>query len=538
MKHKFSFDKNNYPDPLSILILLSGVFSAILASPKWSMSIFAWIAPACFLYYVRVEPVKRKFLWALFAFFIMHVASSYEVAPFPIPVLVIMALIESLKTLVLYGVDKWISSKYRGFAATLFFPATAVTLEYMNSLIGGGVWWSIANSQFGFPWLIQLSSITGVWGISFLIYWFASVLIWSIQNRSQRSSIKKGVLVYGSILFATLVFGAVRYNMNSLKGNQSVKIAGISVPLFDFLENLYRDYSGKSITIEPKTSISSGVLQEVNRAQIPFIESADTLKFKNGYRSMLQLNDSLFSLSKQAANRGAKIILWSEANAFAFRFNEKALISKGKDFAFQNKVYLMMAMAIIDTGRIYFGKKFIENKTVFIGPDGEILNVFHKNNPVPMVENSKPGDGKIPVIQTAFGRISPSICYDADFPTQMRQIGKNKTDILLLPSGDWYSISPFHTRMAIFRGIENGTAVVRQASGGLSVASDYRGRVSASLDFYKEGTKLWFADVEVGHVATLYSKIGNLVACMCIVFTISILGLNSFSWIRRKFVRD
>lgn len=151
-----------------------------------------------------------------------------------------------------------------------------------------------------------------------------------------------------------------------------------------------------------------------------------------------------------------------------------------------------------------------------------------------MVENSKPGDGVIPVIQTEYGRISTSICYDADFPVEMRQLGTNKTDILLLPSGDWYAISPYHTHMAIFRGIENGCAVIRQASGGLSVASDYRGSVNASLDFYKDGEKLWFASIPVGHVTTIYSKLGDWLPYACIAFVLACLGLLLAPWIRMK----
>ena len=206
MKHKFVSGAKNLPGRFPQLILIIGAISGVLASPKWSLAIFAWIAPACFLFYFRLTPIKRKFLWALIAFIIMNIAASYEVAPFPIAALVILALIESLKTLLLYVVNEWSSTKYRNFKGTLFFPAAAVSLEYFNSLTGGGVWWSIANSQFNFHCLTQLSLITGLWGISFLIYWFASVLVWAFQNRAEKNLIKKASLIYGSILLGTLIF--------------------------------------------------------------------------------------------------------------------------------------------------------------------------------------------------------------------------------------------------------------------------------------------------------------------------------------------
>ena len=175
-----------------------------------------------------------------------------------------------------------------------------------------------------------------------------------------------------------------------------------------------------------------------------------------------------------------------------------------------------MAIAVIHNGEINPGKKFLENEAVFVGPEGQILNVFHKNNPVPMAEASEPGDGIIPVVETPYGRISTSICYDADFPLQMRQLGKNQTDLLLLPSGDWYAIASYHANMSVFRAIENGSSVLRQASGGLSIVTDYRGKVSASFDFFKPGEKLWTADIEIGHVPTVYCRIGDAFAYICI----------------------
>ena len=118
-----------------------------------------------------------------------------------------------------------------------------------------------------------------------------------------------------------------------------------------------------------------------------------------------------------------------------------------------------------------------------------------------MPKRSIPGDGNIPVMETPYGRIATSICYDADFPAQMRQLGDKKAGLLLLPSGDWSAIAPYHSYMAIYRGIENGTAIFRQASGGLSIASDYRGRILGSFDFYhSQGKNYESPEVPVGHV--------------------------------------
>ncbi|HEX4851837.1 MAG TPA: nitrilase-related carbon-nitrogen hydrolase, partial [Puia sp.] len=284
-------------------------------------------------------------------------------------------------------------------------------------------------------------------------------------------------------------------------------------------------------------SITSPKLQEIQKAELPFIETADSARFKFGFAAIRKANDSLFSLSKKAVGNGAKIILWSEANALVFKKDERQLIERGQEFSKTNKVYLLMTIACIHPGKITASTKFLENEAVFIGPDGEILNVFHKNNPVPMAEASIPGDGKIPVIPTNYGQIATSICYDADFPVQMRQLGEKKADFLLLPSGDWHAISPFHSYMAAFRGVENGTAIVRQVSGGLSILTDYRGKLLTSQDYYKPGEKIWIADLKIKHINTIYTEIGDSFAWICVGFTFIMLIYSLMGIIRPSQVK-
>jgi apolipoprotein N-acyltransferase len=498
---------------LAILLLLLAAASKILTGPKMSIALFAWLTPIFLLYFFRMVELRRKILWAFPFLLLGNFISSYNVVPFPIPVLVILTILSTLKEILIFWLDRKLFQKSNLFITTLFFPAACVAMEFINTKTGGGAWWSVANSQYSFKWLLQLASITGMWGISFLIYWFASVTVWALRRFSHGQNFTKGVMIYGAIFLVVIFFGAER--SGSQNDQRKIRIAGLSAPVFRYLEAMYKTATGKEIKINPRLSISSPELQQVSRAQVPFIETADTVKYKAAYDALQQINDSLFTLSQQAAEKGAKIITWSEANAIAFNFNDTILTERGRRFAAKNKVYLLMAMAIMQPGKITAGKKFIENKAVFIGPDGNILNVFHKNKPVPFAESSQPGDGIIPVIETAYGRVSTSICYDADFPIEMRQLSKNKTDVLLLPSGDWYSISPYHTYMAVLRGIENGCSIVRQVSGGLSVAVDYRGEQHASLDFYREGIKLWVSDVPVGHKTTVYAFVGDVFAYLC-----------------------
>jgi apolipoprotein N-acyltransferase len=521
------------PRSLPLLALLIGMISLVLSSPRFAIPLFAWIGPIAFLWYSRHCSIKRKWLWIYAALVVSGIVSAYEVFPMPLIIAVLFILIGSAKTLLVFILDRWLTKNKDGFITTLFFPAALVTLEFIDSMGGGGVWGSIANSQFDFSWFIQLVSITGLWGISFMIGWFGSVVVWAIERNQNNRPYQKGLFIYGGIFLVILVYGVLRVNRDILSGNNSVKLAGVTVPSFNFLETVYNEVEKKTVAINPRISVSSSKLQEINQALIPFIEQPDPLRFPKTMAALDKLYDSLFVLSQLMADQGAKIISWSEGNGFVLMRKQDSLIERGRCFAKENKVYLLMALAVIEPGKITAGKKFIENKAILVGPDGNIANVFHKNKPVPIVENSSPGDQLVPVITTEYGKISTSICYDADFPQLMRQLSKNKSDLLLLPSGDWYAISPYHSHMAVIRGIENGSAVFRQVSGGLSVASDYRGKITGSFDFYKEGDKRWITSVRIGRVTTVYGIIGDVVAYVCIVVVVLVMMYMFLSWGRR-----
>lgn len=500
-------------------ILLTGAVAYALLSPKWVIPVLAWVAPGCLLFYFCYARLRFKNLWFTIALIVAQMVSAYGVFPFPWPVMAILTIINTAKLLLVFSVYYWVSKKSNRFIVTLVFPALYVSKEFLDTIFGGGTWWSIANSQYSFSWLTQLSSVTGLAGISFIVYWFASVAVWAINQYYQNEKPQKGMVWYGGALALVLLFGITRFYTTATENKKQVKVAGLSAPTFSFMEAVYKDVYGQSITIDPTISQSSKQLQQVNTALVPFIENPDTAKFVHGYKALRALHDSLFALSLQAVNKGAKIIAWSEANAIMPRPMQDAFIQRGVAFAKTNSVYLLMALGVFDSGKITATKMFLENKTIFVSPDGEIVNVFHKNHPVPYAEHSVPGDGKIPVIATPYGRLSVSICYDADIPMGMGQLAQNKSDVLFLPSGDWYAIAPYHSYIAMFRGIENGCAVVRPASGGLSLVTDYRGKTQASFDFYKPGEKLWLANISFGHVFTIYSVIGDAFAYVCILIS-------------------
>jgi apolipoprotein N-acyltransferase len=311
-------------------------------------------------------------------------------------------------------------------------------------------------------------------------------------------------------------FGVIRINPYFQTKNKTVRVAGITAWNLQPIVVMYKDAFQKEIHVDAETlTQTSPELQALNKALVEFIANPFDKKFKNTYAALNQFQDSLFMKAEREAKAGAAVISFSEALMFTVKPIEDSLIQKSERFAKNNHVYLMLTIGSFIPGKVEFGSKYIENKSLLIDPQGQVLNTFFKNKPVPIVEGSIAGDGVVPLTTTEHGRIATSICYDADYPTLMRQAGKNKADILVLPSGDWKEISPYHANMSRMRAVENGFSMLRTVSGATSIACDYYGRVISSSNFFDDGDKVLISYLPTSGIITVYSEIGDVFAWAC-----------------------
>jgi apolipoprotein N-acyltransferase len=196
------------------------------------------------------------------------------------------------------------------------------------------------------------------------------------------------------------------------------------------------------------------------------------------------------------------------------------LIEDGRDFARREKIYLGMAIGSIPDG---YPEKLVENKIILIDSAGEIIVEYIKSKPAPG-EGCISGSGKIPVVETPYGRIATAICFDMDFPNLINQAGKSDADLMIIPSNDWREIVPLHTHMAVFRAIENGFSMIRGTGHGLSIAVDCQGRELARLNWFNSDDQVMIADVPTSGITTVFSKIGQFFSWFCLVGLIAVIG--------------
>ena len=464
----------------------------LFSNGRWIVSSAAWIYPVFFLRFLRLQKPARGFLVLLLTIAVINPIIFWKIIPAPINVYLLLACLAMQLTTLSFLADRLLATRLSGFISTLIFPAAWCSIEYVMSLIPSkGSWLALPYTQADNLSLMQLASVTGIWGISFLITWFASIVNWIWSQNFEWNKIRKGVIVFTSVSAAVMLFGTIRLNFFQPQ-TSSVLTASIVQP---------RDINKSLLTCSWTDSRSIG-----------------------NYSAALETN--LLEKTIQAAQAGAKIILWQEGAGWLPEQEESKFIERASQVASTEKIYLLMTLWTVPGG---YPKHLVENKMVMINPDGTTQFVYIKSHPV-SIEPIIKGNAIVPAItQTQYGRIAAAICFDGDFPNFIRQAGKNKTDILFLPANDWKEVDPLHTNMQITRAIENGFSLVHAAGQGLSVATDNRGKIISSLDYYATDKQVMYADVPVKQSLTIYTMIGDAFAWLCIAGFASAITLVAFN---------
>ena len=506
-KRTITTTPSRIPDRLSYLWLALAAVLSLFIWGQWVIPLAAWLAPLFLLRFFRTQRLLPGLLLAwLVKSAVGAVAQQGIIMVSGVGYYVIVILV-SLLTLLPYLTDRLLTPRLGGFIATLVFPMAFTAYEYLSSFSSFGTINSIANTQYGNLPLMQLASVTSIWGITFLITWFASVVNWAWEREFAWPQVRRGGLLYAAILAVILLGGGARLILLPPQASL-VRVSGLSAS------------QGAVAAVNrqlPSTTISLLISGKATQADRALAHAAFTT-----------LDNDLLARTQQEARAGAKIVVWPEASpvgANILQEDEPALIQQASTLAQQTGIYLDMGLAVFlpDSGK----GPFLKDESILLDPTGHVVWTYEKTHLVPFGEIGQvvQGDGKVPTVKTPYGLLAGVICFDADYPGMMRQAGQAGADLMFVPGDDWQAIDPQHTYDATFRAIENGYSLVRQASKGLSMAVDYEGRVLSSSDYYTTDQQVMVAYVPMHGVRTIYATIGDLFAWLCIIGLLAFIGL-------------
>jgi apolipoprotein N-acyltransferase len=235
-----------------------------------------------------------------------------------------------------------------------------------------------------------------------------------------------------------------------------------------------------------------------------------------------EIRGEYLQMSRAAAEEGVDLLVWPELAGTGTFADVALLLEEAAALADTYDLHLAVSTMEIDPD----GERTPVNQISLIGPDGSLLG-RHVKFGGNFMEGTLAGEQDITMVDTALGRVGLAICWDFDFHRIVATAGRDSADLLIVPAADWSGIDPLHGRMAVFRSIENGTTLVRQAQNGLSIIADPYGRV---IDTGSGPANAVRAIVSVGSVETLYPEITNVVGILSTLAALAAAAIAFLRW--------
>ena len=465
-----------------------GLALLLVANARWILPLATWFFAIGWLVFFdrsrRLSGLTIGFVVYVLLYFVIW----WGIIPAPGVLYYLIAATYAAAYFLPFLAHRLLATDDPAFRATLVFPLAWVSVELLFSrfVTPYGSWASLAYTQSDSLTLIQLASLTGTAGITFLITWFASIVAWMLRPGLETGRRVRAAGAFAITILAVIVFGQLRLAGGDTGG--SVRTASLvpSRPLLDDLERSLGPVRGGA---------------ELSESDMRAIQAAAT-----------RLNNDLLKRTRREAQAGAKLIAWSETAGRVLASEEEKLLAYASRLAAEEGIVLMLALGVWHPD----GAPPFENKVVAIDATGAVAWEYHKANPIVGGESSviAAGGNLLKSLDQEFGRVGAVICHDLDFQPLLRQASAEQIGLVVGPSDDWIEVASLHGRMAVYRAVENGFTLLRPTNGGRSMAVDTRGRVIAQVDFPD--------DVMVAHVSaqrsrTLYGSVGDLFSWLCLV---------------------
>src|SRR4030065_2864750 len=162
----------------------------------------ACLAQVFIIRFLHSRKVGRGYFLICLALVLANIISWWNLMPTnPTLVRIIMGSIFGLLYSIPFLLDRVLVGRFWGFASTLVFPFTRSAYEFLTLWPNPmGTYGALAYRQFSSVYLTQLVSITGLWGVTFLVSWFASMVNWIWEEGMAWQRIRPGLALFASVM--------------------------------------------------------------------------------------------------------------------------------------------------------------------------------------------------------------------------------------------------------------------------------------------------------------------------------------------------
>jgi apolipoprotein N-acyltransferase len=452
----------------SIVSGLCWYFANDLSGNYWYL---LWIAPIPVLISSFRSSLRQTFFISFSAYLLGRLSwLPYLLSVLPRPLAILFTVLLPLIFSLIVILTRKIVLQKQGTWSAFAFPVFCSLFEFIAFKFSpDGTAGSLAYTQSNFLPIVQIASMTGILGITFLVTLFPSVL--AVAAHYRFSNMKKLLIFIFSIVFGSLLFGMIR--LNSKTSNQGEIIAGLAVV----------DEKFHSETDRP--------------------DSANEIRTAKLYAS------EIFRLSQQ----GAAVIVLPE---------KMVTVTPATETVIKN---ILLAAAKSGNVAIVAGYTTLnndhqkENKALAISSNGNVIGDYQKVN----LFEGEVMSGFVPGKQISIFNMNNiasgvAICKDMDYPGFIRKYKERM--VFYVPAWDFVKDGWLHSRMAILRGVENGYAIVRTARQGELTISDHKGRVLYEASCVDNKAASLIARFPLYSVNTIYHRFGDWFGFVVIIAAI------------------
>lgn len=342
---------------------------------------------------------------------------------------------------------------FKSVSRVLIFAVLWVVFEMLRGILFTGFPWNL----IGYIWtfsdsMLQLTSITGIWGLSFV----------------------------------TVIAFAMPFTLFKKGGIKASAICAVMLAVI-WAGGYYRLSNGK-------TEMVDNVKLRIVQANI-----AQDNKWDINLRN--QIVRKYLAMTKSEGFDAVTHVVWPESALPFFMEPDSELVAAIKEVVPKNGAVITGSMHVQQGGYGFIEK--IWNSLHVIDDKGDIIAVYDKHHLVPFGEYV-PLRGILPVEKITHGhsdfsegtgvatlsipnfpKFSPLICYEAIFPGAVIDKNNMPEAMINVTNDAWYgkSSGPYqHFEMVRVRAAEHGIPLIRSANTGISAVIDPYGRIVAETE--------------------------------------------------------
>jgi apolipoprotein N-acyltransferase len=480
-----------------LLAVTSGAILYGLAFPPYDLAGLAWLALVPLLLIVRGRSTFEAFLTGLAYGFACSATVAGWLAPtmarfFQLPVL-FGQLAAAFYALTFWGTAfglfaagaARLLASHRPTSAALAIAALWVGTELLRGRVLGQPWCLLGYSQHADVALIQLSTLTAVYGVSFLVALGNAAIADAIALpwTGQGSKALRPLLLTAVLVAAAWIGGAVVVPGSPTDGTLPVAIVQTNVP--------------------------------------------PAVRWTRAYTDR-QLMEHSRMTDEEIPARSTKLIVWPENAVPRYLEAEPGIAALLGTLARRHDSDLLLGAPRYEAGRTYNSVRLVTAAGRNGGHyDKQRLVLFAEANPLHPPESSGPDEnptqftpGHGPGVLQSVVPLGVSVCHEVLFPDILARAVAAGAGLLVNVSNDgWLDsgtgvASRQHAAMAVFRAVETRRFLVRAATTGVSAVIDPYGRIVTELA--PGATGVLHARVDRRTGMTPYARLGDAFALGCV----------------------